>query len=98
MSGIVLIGDPNDGGGVVIGPGSSTVTINNRRISYVGDDVAPHPCCGEPNCPPVHCHAKTQAYPGESSVTIENKQVTLVGSYDTCGHRRSKGSTDVTLG
>lgn len=90
----VLKGDPNDFGGKVIGPCSSTTTINNRPVSLVGDEVSPHKGKDGKD----HIGARTQPYPGGPDYTIDNKKVTLVGSIDSCGCPRSIGSSDTGIG
>lgn len=93
----VRIGDPNSGGGVVIGPGALSVLINGRPAATPGNLVSPHPCCGapEPACA-VHCAASTTI--GSLSVTAEGKPIIYVGSPDTCKHVRAFGSFNVIIG
>lgn len=91
---VVLVGDPNERGGKVIGPGSGTSTIDNRAISLVGDLVSDHP--GPDG--KIHTGAKTQPLGGGPDITCDNKKITLVNSVDTCGCRRLIGSSDVGFG
>jgi len=42
----------------LIGGGSPNVRVEGYNASWVGDPIAPHPCCGAPGCGP-HCVATT---------------------------------------
>lgn len=85
-------GDANNAGGVTSG-GISSVRVNGRPITVVGNSVSPHPCCGQRRCPPIHCSAKTSG--GSSTVKAGGIAVILSGDADTCGHSRAGGSGDV---
>ena len=56
--GVSRVGVDNAGGGIIMGPGSSTVFVEGSQVSLTYDSIAPHPCCGAPGCSP-HCVAKT---------------------------------------
>jgi uncharacterized Zn-binding protein involved in type VI secretion len=92
---IQRVGDKDSAGGVILN-GDSTVLINGRAVAIRGASVSPHPCCGARGCPPVHCSAKTQA--NNSSVLVNGVPLVLTSDVDTCGHPRSGGSPDVTVG
>lgn len=96
MPGVVRRGDPNSAGGIASSPSAPSVQVNNRPVCVTGDSVTPHPCCGDPLCPPIHCSAKTVAR--NSSVFAEGKPIVTVGTSDTCGHGRSSGSNNVFIG
>jgi len=87
-------GDANTAGGVVSG-GNSSVRINGRPVTVVGNSVSPHPCCGRKRCPPIHCSATTTG--GAGSVRVGGIKVILTGHADTCGHTRSGGSPNVRI-
>jgi uncharacterized Zn-binding protein involved in type VI secretion len=53
------VGDQNTVGGVIQN-GDNTVLVNGRAVAVRGASVSPHPCCGQKDCPPTHCNAKTQ--------------------------------------
>ena len=95
MPSAVRIGDPNSAGGLAIGTGALSVTINNRPACTPFTAVTPHPCCGRPGCA-IHCFAVTTI--GSTSVLVEGKPLVYVGSPDICGHVRALGSFDVIVG
>jgi uncharacterized Zn-binding protein involved in type VI secretion len=92
---IQRVGDQDSAGGVILN-GDSTVLINGRAVAIQGASVSPHPCCGQRGCPPVHCSAKTQS--NNSSILVNGVPLVLTSDVDTCGHPRSGGSPDVTVG
>jgi uncharacterized Zn-binding protein involved in type VI secretion len=89
------VGDQDSAGGVILN-GDNTVLINGRAVAIRGASVSPHPCCGRRGCPPVHCSAKTQT--NNSTVLVNGVPLVLTSDLDTCGHPRSGGSPDVTVG
>lgn len=95
MPSIQRVGDQDSAGGVILN-GDGTVLINGRAVAIRGASVSPHPCCGQRGCPPVHCSAKTQT--NNSSVLVNGVPLVLTSDVDTCGHPRSGGSPDVTVG
>lgn len=95
MPSIQRVGDKDSAGGVILN-GDSTVLINGRAVAIRGASVSPHPCCGQRGCPPVHCSAKTQS--NNSTVLVNGVPLVLTSDVDTCGHPRSGGSPDVTVG
>lgn len=95
MPGIQRVGDRNSAGGVILN-GDSSVLVNGRAVAVTNASVSAHPCCGRKGCPPIHCHAKTQA--SSSNVLVNGKPVILAGDKDTCGHERVSGSNDVIVG
>lgn len=95
MPSIQRVGDQDSAGGVILN-GDSTVLINGRAVAIQGASVSPHPCCGQRGCPPVHCSAKTQS--NNSSILVNGVPLVLTSDVDTCGHPRSGGSPDVTVG
>lgn len=96
MPGLVCrIGDKNAAGGVIL-TGDPSVLVNGRPIAFLGCKVSPHPCCGLPGCPPVHCAASTTSTNG--TVLVNGKPVVTFGDLDTCGHPRLLGSKDVIVG
>lgn len=82
MPKVILVGDigtEHDGyHSSPIIEGSSTVSIDNRKVACVGDALAPHV---KPNHPP---HARKIAT-GSSSVFIDGKAVAIEGSKVDCG-------------
>lgn len=45
-------------GGLIIGPGSQSVFVEDYKVSLPGDVILPHACCGAPGCG-SHCAATT---------------------------------------
>ena len=95
MPAAVRVGDPNNAGGLVIGPGALSVFINGRPAALSGDRVSPHFCCGKPGCS-IHCAAITTI--GSTGVFADGRPIVYQGSPDSCGHVRALGSTDVIVG
>lgn len=95
MPAVQRVGDQDSAGGVILN-GDNTVLINGRAVAIRGASVSPHPCCGRRGCPPVHCSAKTQT--NNSTVLVNGVPLVLTSDLDTCGHPRSGGSPDVTVG
>lgn len=95
MPSVQRVGDRNSAGGIILS-GDSSVLVNGRAIAVQDVSVSPHPCCGRKGCPPIHCHAKTQA--SSSNVLVNGKPLILSGDKDTCGHERVSGSADVSVG
>lgn len=95
MPAVQRVGDKDSAGGVILN-GDSSVLINGRAVAIRGASVSPHPCCGQRGCPPTHCNAKTQA--SNSTVLVNGVPIVLTSDVDTCGHPRSGGSPDVTVG
>ncbi len=76
--------------GVITGPGSTKVLINNLPASVVGDGVAAHG-----DVP----HAKAVIVTGSASVFIEGKPATVQTiSAASCGHAVTTGSLNVIIG
>lgn len=92
---IQRVGDPNSAGGLIM-TGDPTVLVNGRAIAVQDVGVTPHPCCGQRNCPPIHCNARTQT--NTPTILVNGKPIILTGAIDTCGHVRVGGSPDVGTG
>lgn len=75
------------GTGVITGPGASTVLVNGRPLSIVGDTVAPH---GEPP------HTNPVILTGSPTVRAQGRPITVEQiSQATCGHLATTGSLNV---
>ncbi len=90
---VVRLGDINNAGGSVVGPGSSTVLTNGIPTSLIGDRVSAHPPCPDS---PSHCAAVVAQ--GSGTVLAEGRPVVYVGATDSCGHARATGSSNVLVG
>jgi len=86
------INDVNEKGGAAQG-GASSVIINGRNASCVGDSVTPH---AKRHKKKPHCCATVAS--GSSRVIVEGRKLTYVGANDSCGHSRVTGSDDVIVG
>lgn len=74
-------------GGLITGPGVSSVKINGSKISVVGDLVASH------GSGP---HAAATMLQGSSSVFAGGKGICRQGDSASCGHTLSPGSPNVS--
>lgn len=90
MPGAARVGVDLASAGLITGPGSPTVWINNKPASLVGDTVAPH---GEPP------HTTPVIISGSGTVWINGRPSTVQAiSAASCGHAVSTGSTTVFIG
>jgi hypothetical protein len=94
MPAVQRVGDADGAGGVASG-GVGSVRANGRAVIVNGNSVSAHPCCGQKNCPPIHCSAVTAG--GSGTVRAGGIPVVYTGASDTCGHARAGGSGDVRV-
>ena len=94
MPAVQRVGDQNTAGGVITN-GDNTVLINGRAVATQDSSVGPHTPCGQRG-QNIHCNAKTQTK--NSTVLVNGVPVSLADDIDTCGHARSGGSPNVTVG
>ena len=94
MPAVQRVGDRNSAGGVITN-GDNTVLINGRAVAIKDSSVSPHTPCGQRG-QQIHCNAKTQTK--NSTVLVNGVPLVLADDIDTCGHARSGGSPDVTVG
>lgn len=92
MGRVCRLGDPNNGGGLLLRSDSS-VLVNGRPVALHVSPVTPHPPCSPKKF--MHCIPFTTT--GSSSVKVGGSAVVLAGGSDTCTHGRTVGSTDVTM-
>ena len=90
---VVRLGDINNAGGSIIGPGAPTVLTNGIPTSTIGDRVSPHA-----PCPRVPSHCSASVVQGSGTVLAEGRPVVYVGAVDSCGHARATGSPTVLTG
>lgn len=76
-------------GGVVSGPGATTVLVEGSPISIVGDLVASHG---------AGAHAAASIVSGSGTVLAQSTPVDRVGDLASCGHAISTGSATVQVG
>lgn len=88
MPGVVRQGDRNNAAGVAQ-RGVNNVLVNNKPVVVNGTPVTGH------NRRPVH---RPTTANGKTKVVAGNKPVNVIGNPDSCGHRRSNGSSNVIIG
>lgn len=76
MSQISLVGE-SSAGGMIVGPGDPTFTVEGKPVSVVGDVVMPHGL--SPHNAPVMVQ-------GSSWLTWNGKPVVVSGCMASCGH------------
>lgn len=75
------------GTGAIVGPGASTIRVNDLPLSLVGDRVAAH---GEPP------HTSPTILTGPSGIVAENRKISVVNiSTAECAHQVTTGSPNV---
>ena len=74
----------NQAGGVIVGPGASTVIAEGARVSLKGDKVAAH---GRPP------HTSPTMVGSSGTVFAQGKPVVRAGDAATCGHAANGAST-----
>ncbi len=90
MPGIAKVTVDLASAGVINGPGSPNVRVNNLPASLLGDAVGPH---GEAP------HTAATIATGSASVKFNNIPVTVQTiSAASCGHQVSTGSINVSIG
>lgn len=82
-------GDKNTGGGAIT-EGESSVTVDGKPIAVHGKSVDPHKPGG------VHNSARTVA--SQSKITANGRAVVMEDDTDTCGDKRTGGSSTVSIG
>jgi uncharacterized Zn-binding protein involved in type VI secretion len=88
MPAIQRTGDVDTGGGVITG-GVGSVRVNGIPVSVDGTGVSPHAR--------KNSHRPVTAG-GVSSVRAGGSPINVAGNCDTCGHARTGGSSDVSIG
>jgi uncharacterized Zn-binding protein involved in type VI secretion len=83
MPAITRVGS-NQAGGVIVGPGASTVKAEGARVCLKGDNIAAH---GKPP------HAAPTMVGASGTVFAEGKPVVRAGDSATCGHSANGAST-----
>lgn len=90
MSGASRVGT-DSAGGTIAGPGESTVKVNGKTISVIGDSVTPHAPLDTP-------HMGGPVMVGSSSTVFAGgKPVCRAGDLASCGHS-ANGSGNVNIG
>ena len=84
MPGVSRVGT-DSAGGLITGPGSSTVFVNGDKVSLIGDSVASHS--------PGGIHNSATMIEGSTNVFASGTGVVRAGDAATCGHTAS-GSSD----
>ena len=90
MAGASRVGT-DSAGGLITGPGCSSVRVNGKTISVKGDSVTPH----NPKDTP---HKASPVMAGSSSTVFAGgRPVVRAGDSASCGHSAS-GSGNVNIG
>jgi uncharacterized Zn-binding protein involved in type VI secretion len=85
------VGIDTVGGGLIIGPGCTTVMVEGAPASIIGDAVAPHePFEGE--------HLTATLVEGSATVYAEGRPVVRLGDAASCGHFVETGALTVEVG
>lgn len=94
--GIVRVGDIMGPGGVIQGPGATSVLINGRPAASVGAQYSSHPCCGRKGCPPTHCGGAMSDT--TKSVLVGGVPVLTATGVGLCSDTMRTFSKDVLVG
>ena len=74
------------GGGVIVGPGATSVTVNDKVISVINDTVQTH---GDPP------HVMPPIITGAPTIFAEDKKINLTSiSRASCSHTVDTGSSN----
>lgn len=95
MPSLQRFGDINDAGGAVTGIFQTNSFCNGLLIVIQGSIGTSHPPCPDPS---IHCAGNWQTTSSISNVFVNNIPVTVTGDFDTCGHVRIGGSSNVIVG
>lgn len=76
-------------GGVIVGPGSSTMLVDGKPVSFIGDVVATHG-----NSP--H-NSPTLVAGGASTIVVDGEIPAMQRSQAACGHTVSPGSSKMIV-
>lgn len=76
------------GGGLITGPGATTVLVGGAPAATIGSTVAPH-------APFTGLHNTAVLSTGSPTVKAEGKAVCRIGDLASCGHAIATG--DVTV-
>lgn len=85
MMKVARVDADNVNGGVILGPGASTVFVNGFKISTLGDRVDDHPSHSQP----------LNIVESSSDVFAQGIGVVRQGDGVNCGHKVSTGSDNV---
>ncbi|MCF3935010.1 hypothetical protein L1787_16520 [Acuticoccus sp. M5D2P5] len=94
MAIVHVIGDANDGGGIVTTTPQSKVRDQGRLLSVDGALGSGHPPCP---LVPIHCAGNWVTANGASWFRIQGIPVNHDGNADTCGHVRVAGSSKINI-
>lgn len=92
MPAIARVGDQTDHGGVVTGPGVTSVLVGGKPAAVVNDM---HSC---PIPPPAHFPAVSPFTAGSKTVKIGGKPALRVGDTCICGASVTKGEPSILIG
>jgi hypothetical protein len=93
MAGIARVGDIVGMGGILIGPFSSDVFVNDRPVALQGCVFTPHPPCN----PYALQHCFGSVFASGGGVTVNDISPLEKGSIATCADSVKTASGDVTI-
>lgn len=93
MAGVARQGDFLGMGGLLVGPVSSSVTVNGRPIALQGCAYTPHLGCSPKT--PQHCFGVT--FDAPAGVTVEGQVPLTKSAKGICGHGVTTASDDVII-
>ncbi len=91
MPAIARVGVDTVNGGLITGPGATSVLTNGSATSLLGDAVAPH-------APFTGAHLTATIVTASGTVNAESKGVVRQGDSASCGHTVDSGSPDANAG
>lgn len=94
MPAVQRLGDKNNAGGEIT-QGDSSVLINSKPVAVPNTTVTSHAPYGAGT--QAHRNAQTKSSKN-TTVFVNGKPVLVATDIDSCGHVRSGGSPDVSIG
>lgn len=88
MPGRARVGIDHVNGGLILGPGATTVLVNGAPQACVGDAIAAH-------APFTGLHNSAVISTGSATVKAGSRPVARIGDLCSCGHAIASGSTNV---
>ncbi len=89
MPAMARVGVDTAGGGVILGPGASSVKVNGSTAAALGDLIASHG---------TGSHAAAVITGASTTVKGDSKRLARQGDSCSCGHTISTGSSDTNAG
>lgn len=87
MANVSLVGVDSAGGGIILGPGTSKLTVKGVKVSLLGDTIAPHG---------VSPHNASVVVQASTKLKVNGVGVVYAGCATSCGHTTT-GSAKLTV-